>query len=65
MLNSYRYQSAREALQHIQSNQRVFVHGSAATPVHLLKALLAERERLHHVELVSITQQGIDLNDQH
>jgi acyl-CoA hydrolase len=63
MLNTHQYQTATEALQHIQSNQRVFVHGSAATPVHLLKALLAERERLHHVELVSITQQGIDLND--
>ncbi len=56
------YQSAEEALQYVQSNQRVFIHGSAATPIHLMHALIAQKERLKNVELVSITQQGIDLN---
>ena len=62
MPNSPTYLPASEALQMVQSNQRVFVHGSAATPIHLMKELLAQKERLHNVELVSITQQGIDLN---
>lgn len=56
------FTSAQLALQHIQSGHRVFIHGSAATPVHLLKELIAQKDRLQNVELVSITQQGIDLN---
>ncbi len=56
------YVSAEIALQHIQSNHRVFVHGSAATPVHLLQKLIEQKHRLSNVELVSISQQGIDLN---
>lgn len=55
--------SATEAIELIQSGNRVFVHGSAATPIHLLKELLRQKDRLSDVELVSITQQGIDLND--
>lgn len=55
--------SASEAIEIIQSGNRVFVHGSAATPIHLLKELLRQKDRLTDVELVSITQQGIDLND--
>lgn len=56
------YTSAEEALQLIQSNQRVFLHGSAATPRHLIQKLIEQKDRLRNVELVSITQQGIDLN---
>lgn len=56
------YTSAEEALQHIQSGQRVFLHGSAATPVHLINKLIEQKERLKNVELVSITQKGIDFN---
>jgi acyl-CoA hydrolase len=53
-----KYSSAAEAVQLIQSNQRVFLHGSAATPVHLIKALLARYAELQNVELVSITTLG-------
>ena len=53
-----KYSSAAEAVQLIQSNQRVFLHGSAATPVHLIKALLARHAELQNVELVSITTLG-------
>ncbi len=56
------YVSAEEALQLIQSNQRVFLHGSAATPRYLISKLIEQKSRLKQVELVSITQQGIDLN---
>jgi acyl-CoA hydrolase len=53
-----KYSSAAEAVQLIQSNQRVFLHGSAATPVHVIKALLARHAELQNVELVSITTLG-------
>lgn len=53
-----KYSSAAAAVQLIQSNQRVFLHGSAATPVHLIKALLARHAELQNVELVSITTLG-------
>lgn len=56
------YTSAENALSLIQSNMRVFLHGSAATPVHLINQLILQKQRLQQVELVSITQKGIDLN---
>jgi len=62
MPTNHSYQSAAEALRFVESNQRVFVHGSAATPIHLLNELIAQKDRLYNIELVSITQQGIDLN---
>lgn len=53
-----KYSTAAEAVHLIQSNQRVFLHGSAATPVHLIKALLDRHAELENVELVSITTLG-------
>jgi acyl-CoA hydrolase len=53
-----KYSSAAEAVQLIQSDQRVFLHGSAATPVYLIKALLERHAELQNVELVSITTLG-------
>ncbi len=61
-MNNYTYISAEEAIHLIQSNQRVFLHGSAATPVFLIQEMIAQKERLTKVELVSISLQGIDLN---
>ncbi len=55
------YTTAREAVSMIQSNSRVFLHGSAATPVYLIKALQERHNDLTNVELVSITTMG-DLN---
>lgn len=52
------YQSPHDAVQVIKSGQRVFVHGSAATPTHLLKALFSRNKELKEVELVSITTLG-------
>ena len=52
------YISAEEALRAVQTGDRVFIHGSAATPVPLVKALQARHKELHHIELVSITLMG-------
>lgn len=57
------YVSAEQALSFIQSGMRVFLHGSAATPIHLIKQLIAQKARYNNVELVSISQKGVDLND--
>ncbi len=52
------YMTATEAVQIVQSGNRVFLHGSAATPIHLIEALLARYQELTNVELVSITNLG-------
>jgi len=52
------YVSAAEALQIIQSGQRVFVHGSACTPIFMLQQLAEQAPRLRDVELVSISLYG-------
>ncbi|MEW6057628.1 MAG: acetyl-CoA hydrolase/transferase C-terminal domain-containing protein [Bdellovibrionota bacterium] len=46
-----KYQNAKDAIAAIQSNQRIFVHGAAATPSRLLKALVEDASRLRNVEL--------------
>lgn len=56
--------SAKEAVKIIQSGNRVFVHGSAATPMHILEAMQKRYAELKNVELVSITTFGnINFND--
>ncbi len=55
------YQSASEALRAIQSNTRIFIHGSAATPIHLLKELFKRKSELQNVELISISTLGEDV----
>jgi acyl-CoA hydrolase len=52
------YISAAEAVKCVTSGNRVFVHGSAATPQYLLQALQHRHEELRNVELVSITTLG-------
>jgi acyl-CoA hydrolase len=56
--SGFNYVTAGEALNLVQSNHRVFVHGSACTPLHLLHTLAGHNERLRNVELVCITVQG-------
>ena len=58
------YQTPQEALSIIQSGMRVFIQGSAQTPLFLLKHLAAEAPRLKDVELVFITVQGNIVVDQ-
>src|SRR5690554_1586043 len=52
-----KYTTAEEAVKLVQSHQRIFVHGSAATPLTLLKAL-ANRTDPENVEVVAITTLG-------
>lgn len=53
--------SAEEAVRQVASGNRVFLHGSAATPVTLIKAMQGRYNELKEVELVSITTLG-DVN---
>ncbi|SEW43360.1 Acyl-CoA hydrolase [Chitinophaga sp. YR573] len=52
------YISAAEAVKCVESGNRVFIHGSAATPQYLLQELQHRHAELHDVELVSITTLG-------
>ena len=58
MQNKLNYTSAHEALSKIQSGQKVFVHGSAATPLHLLRALSDRATFVKNVELISVSTLG-------
>lgn len=53
-----KYISGEEAVKMIESGQRVFVHGGAATPHYLLKKLVERASELRDVELVSMSLQG-------
>ena len=64
MIYNGRLISADRAVAVIQSGNRVFLHGSAATPVTLIKALQRRHSEIRDVELVSITNMGdIDFDD--
>src|SRR5687767_14863280 len=52
------YIDAEQAVQVIKTGDRVFIHGSAATPVHLVQALQRRHRELKDVELISITNMG-------
>src|SRR5690606_25461027 len=49
---------AAEAVSHVKSGDRVFAHGSAATPLTLLNALFDRASELKDVEIVSISTLG-------
>lgn len=52
------YKQAEEALKKIKPGDRVFVHGGAATPHHLLRHLANRSKELWNIEIVSISLQG-------
>lgn len=54
----YHYTRAEEAVKLIKSHQRVFIHGSAATPTHLIQELAKRKDELRQVEIVSISTFG-------
>ncbi len=57
------YISAEEAVQLVKSGDRIFLHGSAATPLYLVEALFKRAGTIKNVELVSISTFGqIDWN---
>ncbi len=53
-----KYITAQEAVRCVKSGDRVFLHGSAATPVHIIKALQDRFCEINNVELISITTLG-------
>lgn len=62
-MNKEVFISAEDAVRCIKTGDRVFIHGSASTPVCLVKALQSRHHELENVELVSITNIGnIDFN---
>jgi acyl-CoA hydrolase len=59
------YISADEAVKLIRSGNRVFIHGSAATPVFLVNKMLDRFAEISEIELVAISTHGkIDWNRQ-
>jgi len=52
------YRSAEEALKIVKTGDRVFIHGSAATPLCLVQTLQNRHNELERIELVSITNLG-------
>jgi acyl-CoA hydrolase len=58
MIHPFSYVSLEDAVNVIQPGHRVFVHGSACTPLPVLHEMARQYERLKGVEVVSITFRG-------
>ena len=58
MTSKYNFTSAENALSLIKSNDRVFIHGSSATPTYLVQKLAEKGPELSNVELVFISVLG-------
>lgn len=58
MIHPFSYVSLEDAVNVIQPGHRVFVHGSACTPLPVLHEMARQHERLKGVEIVSITFRG-------
>jgi len=52
------YLSAEEAVSLVQSHERIFFHGAAATPHRLIKALVQRHKELRNVEIVHLHTEG-------
>ena len=52
------YVTAKEAVQLVRTGDRVFVHGSAATPISLINSLFGRAGEIENVEIVSISTFG-------
>jgi acyl-CoA hydrolase len=57
-MNMTNYMTGEQAIKVIKSRDRVFVHGGAATPHHLLRKLTERASELYDVELTSIGLHG-------
>jgi len=58
MNSEIQYKSAQEALSLVESDHRLFIHGSACTPVFLMQQLARRKDELQNVELVFISVYG-------
>jgi len=62
-IKEFPYTTAEAAVKQVNSRERVFVHGGAATPIRLVNALLNRAGSINDVELVAISTYGrIDWN---
>jgi acyl-CoA hydrolase len=52
------FTSANEALSHLQSNSRVFIHSVAAAPQCLISAMMHHADSLRNVEIVQLHTEG-------
>src|SRR5690606_386024 len=52
------YISGEEAVKVIRSNDKVFVHGGAATPNYLLRKMVDRASELKNVEIISMSTYG-------
>ena len=52
------YKSPQEALQLVNSGERIFIHGAAATPQKLITALTERHKELRNVEIVHMHTEG-------
>jgi len=50
--------TAQAAIENIKSNQRVFIHGGAATPTVLIRELVKQASRLKDVEIIHLHTHG-------
>src|SRR5690625_369549 len=57
-MTKYKYITAEEAVKLVKSGDRIFAHGSAATPIFLLNYLFDRANELEDVEIVSISMFG-------
>lgn len=57
-MTKYKYITAEEAVKLVKSGDRIFAHGSAATPIFLLNHLFDRANELEDVEIVSISMFG-------
>lgn len=57
-MDTRKFVTPSQAVEFIKSGDRVFIHGSAATPVCLIRAMQERYRELNQVELVSITNMG-------
>lgn len=53
-----KYVTPKEAVKLVKNGDRVFVHGSAATPISLINSLFARAGEIENVEIVSISTFG-------
>lgn len=57
-MSQFQYKTAEEALKIVKSGDRVFVHGSGATPLFLINKLVERAEELRDVEFTGISTLG-------
>lgn len=56
--SNMKFITVQEAIEHVQSENRIFVHGAASTPNTLIRELVAQASRLRDVEICHLHTHG-------